>query len=146
MSAINFDENSASPGLTPSPRRSPSRLNPLPPPISPPLNPLPPPISPREKYFADFSFLYRIFISFLPYKLQILYVCVLITQEVAKIHMSNHIYSESVCLREGFKPFSFTLASIFFTWGVFKVFWWRRKNEKTPLTWRILNIEVHKLS
>ena len=49
------------------------------------------------------------------YKWQILSVCVLITQEVAKKHMSNHIYSESVCLREGFRPFRFTLASIFFT-------------------------------
>ena len=30
-------------------------------------------------------------------------VCPLITQQLAKIHMSNHIYSESACLREGFK-------------------------------------------
>ena len=55
------------------------------------------------------DFLYH----FLLYKWQIVSVCVLITREVAKIHRSNHIYSESVCLGEGFRPFCFTLASIF---------------------------------
>ena len=36
--------------------------------------------------------------------------------------MSNHIYSESVCLREGFKTVYELQYSIFFTWEVFNVF------------------------
>ena len=49
-------------------------------------------------------------------------VCPLITQQVAKIHMSNHIYSESACLGESFKTVYELQYSIFFTWEVFIVF------------------------
>ena len=41
-------------------------------------------------------------------------VCALITQQVAKIPMSNHIYSESAGLREGFKTVYELQYSIFF--------------------------------
>ena len=42
-------------------------------------------------------------------------VCALITQQVAKIHMSNHIYSESACLGAGFKTGYELQSTIFFT-------------------------------
>ena len=39
----------------------------------------------------------------------------LISQQVATIHMSNHIYSESACLGAGFKTVYELQYSIFFT-------------------------------
>ena len=42
-------------------------------------------------------------------------VCALITQQGAKIPMSNHIYSESACLGAGFKTGYELQYSIFFT-------------------------------
>ena len=58
--------------------------------------------------------------------------------------MSNHIYSESVCLREGFKTVYALQYSIFFTSEVFKAFFADfLYHQKTLNTSHVKNIEAN---